>query len=58
MANEEDDPIIQEIDVFLARSLLEKLYLFQGLGCRQISLGLSQLKHLILKCCQERGVPI
>ncbi|XP_038007098.1 DNA-directed RNA polymerase III subunit RPC5 isoform X2 [Motacilla alba alba] len=29
MANEEDDPIIQEIDVFLARSLLEKLYLFQ-----------------------------
>nr|XP_056722181.1 DNA-directed RNA polymerase III subunit RPC5 [Euleptes europaea] len=29
MANEEDDPIIQEIDVYLAKSLSEKLYLFQ-----------------------------
>ncbi|XP_048350154.1 DNA-directed RNA polymerase III subunit RPC5 [Sphaerodactylus townsendi] len=29
MANEEDDPIIQEIDVYLAKSLTEKLYLFQ-----------------------------
>uniref|UniRef100_A0A8C0FZI4 Uncharacterized protein n=1 Tax=Chelonoidis abingdonii TaxID=106734 RepID=A0A8C0FZI4_CHEAB len=27
MANEEDDPIIQEIDVYLAKSLSEKLYL-------------------------------
>ncbi|XP_041063149.1 DNA-directed RNA polymerase III subunit RPC5 isoform X1 [Carcharodon carcharias] len=29
MASEEDDPIIQEIDVHLAKSLAEKLYLFQ-----------------------------
>ncbi|KAM4631594.1 DNA-directed RNA polymerase III subunit RPC5 [Discoglossus pictus] len=29
MENEDDDPIIQEIDVFLAKSLAEKLYLFQ-----------------------------
>ncbi|KAM8962179.1 DNA-directed RNA polymerase III subunit RPC5 isoform 2-T2 [Pelodytes ibericus] len=29
MENEDDDPIIQELDVFLAKSLAEKLYLFQ-----------------------------
>ncbi|XP_053327192.1 DNA-directed RNA polymerase III subunit RPC5 [Spea bombifrons] len=29
MENEDDDPIIQEIDVFLAKSLAEKLYLLQ-----------------------------
>uniref|UniRef100_UPI00398F3D95 DNA-directed RNA polymerase III subunit RPC5 isoform X2 n=1 Tax=Pristiophorus japonicus TaxID=55135 RepID=UPI00398F3D95 len=29
MASEEDDPIIREIDVHLAKSLAEKLYLFQ-----------------------------
>uniref|UniRef100_A0A8C9A0B0 RNA polymerase III subunit E n=1 Tax=Prolemur simus TaxID=1328070 RepID=A0A8C9A0B0_PROSS len=29
MANEEDDPVVQEIDVYLAKSLAEKLYLFQ-----------------------------
>ncbi|XP_069761698.1 DNA-directed RNA polymerase III subunit RPC5 isoform X2 [Narcine bancroftii] len=29
MATEDDDPIIQEIDVHLAKSLAEKLYLFQ-----------------------------
>ncbi|KAG8433094.1 hypothetical protein GDO86_017396 [Hymenochirus boettgeri] len=29
MENEDDDPIIQEVDVFLAKSLAEKLYLFQ-----------------------------
>ncbi|KAG9477010.1 hypothetical protein GDO78_002414 [Eleutherodactylus coqui] len=29
MENEDDDPIIQELDVYLAKSLSEKLYLFQ-----------------------------
>ncbi|XP_069590276.1 DNA-directed RNA polymerase III subunit RPC5 [Ranitomeya imitator] len=29
MENEDDDPIIQELDVYLAKSLAEKLYLFQ-----------------------------
>uniref|UniRef100_A0A8C1UU42 Uncharacterized protein n=1 Tax=Cyprinus carpio TaxID=7962 RepID=A0A8C1UU42_CYPCA len=28
-SGDDDDPIIQEIDVYLARSLVEKLYLFQ-----------------------------
>ncbi|XP_033907518.1 DNA-directed RNA polymerase III subunit RPC5-like [Acipenser ruthenus] len=29
MSSEDDDPIIQEIDVYLAKSLADKLYLFQ-----------------------------
>ncbi|XP_039630518.1 DNA-directed RNA polymerase III subunit RPC5 [Polypterus senegalus] len=29
MASEDDDPVVQEIDVYLAKSLAEKLYLFQ-----------------------------
>ncbi|KAI2577605.1 POLR3E isoform 19 [Pan troglodytes] len=49
MANEEDDPVVQEIDVYLAKSLAEKLYLFQmgklkehrrGRSVQQLKLGL------------------
>ncbi|XP_010001549.1 PREDICTED: DNA-directed RNA polymerase III subunit RPC5 isoform X2 [Chaetura pelagica] len=48
MANEEDDPIIQEIDVFLARSLLEKLYLFQY-PIRPASMTYDDVTHLSAK---------
>ncbi|XP_010187741.1 PREDICTED: DNA-directed RNA polymerase III subunit RPC5 isoform X4 [Mesitornis unicolor] len=48
MANEEDDPIIQEIDVFLARSLLEKLYLFQY-PIRPASMTYDGVTHLSAK---------
>ncbi|NXC17279.1 RPC5 polymerase, partial [Corythaeola cristata] len=48
MANEEDDPIIQEIDVFLARSLLEKLYLFQY-PIRPSSMTYDDVTHLSAK---------
>ncbi|XP_064317804.1 DNA-directed RNA polymerase III subunit RPC5 [Phalacrocorax carbo] len=48
MANEEDDPIIQEIDVFLARSLLEKLYLFQY-PIRPASMTYDDVTHLSVK---------
>ncbi|NXH72354.1 RPC5 polymerase, partial [Hydrobates tethys] len=48
MANEEDDPIMQEIDVFLARSLLEKLYLFQY-PIRPASMTYDDVTHLSAK---------
>ncbi|NWS37684.1 RPC5 polymerase, partial [Probosciger aterrimus] len=48
MANEEDDPIIQEIDVFLARSLLEKLYLFQY-PIRPASMTYDDVTHISAK---------
>ncbi|XP_068002888.1 DNA-directed RNA polymerase III subunit RPC5 [Melanerpes formicivorus] len=48
MANEEDDPILQEIDVFLARSLLEKLYLFQY-PIRPASMTYDDVTHLSAK---------
>ncbi|XP_065540396.1 DNA-directed RNA polymerase III subunit RPC5 [Lathamus discolor] len=48
MANKEDDPIIQEIDVFLARSLLEKLYLFQY-PIRPASMTYDDVTHLSAK---------
>lgn len=33
MVNEEDDLVVQEIDVYLVKSLVEKLYLFQYFVC-------------------------
>ncbi|XP_053131834.1 DNA-directed RNA polymerase III subunit RPC5 isoform X1 [Hemicordylus capensis] len=45
MANEEDDPIIQEIDVYLAKSLSEKLYLFQY-PIRPASMTYDDVTHL------------
>ncbi|XP_066496505.1 DNA-directed RNA polymerase III subunit RPC5 [Tiliqua scincoides] len=48
MANEEDDPIIQEIDVYLAKSLSEKLYLFQY-PIRPASMTYSDVTHLSAK---------
>ncbi|XP_067318028.1 DNA-directed RNA polymerase III subunit RPC5-like [Anolis sagrei] len=48
MANEEDDPIIQEIDVYLAKSLSEKLYLFQY-PIRPASMTYDEVTHLSAK---------
>uniref|UniRef100_A0A8C6Y1B9 RNA polymerase III subunit E n=1 Tax=Naja naja TaxID=35670 RepID=A0A8C6Y1B9_NAJNA len=48
MANEEDDPIIQEIDVYLAKSLSEKLYLFQY-PIRPASMTYNEVTHLAAK---------
>nr|XP_033770079.1 DNA-directed RNA polymerase III subunit RPC5 isoform X1 [Geotrypetes seraphini]XP_033770080.1 DNA-directed RNA polymerase III subunit RPC5 isoform X1 [Geotrypetes seraphini] len=48
MANEEDDPIIQEIDVFLAKGLAEKLYLFQY-PIRPASMTYGDVTHLSAK---------
>ncbi|XP_067859633.1 DNA-directed RNA polymerase III subunit RPC5 isoform X2 [Heptranchias perlo] len=45
MASEEDDPIIQEIDVHLAKSLAEKLYLFQY-PVRPASMKYDEVTHL------------
>ncbi|NP_001085230.1 polymerase (RNA) III (DNA directed) polypeptide E (80kD) L homeolog isoform X1 [Xenopus laevis] len=45
MENEDDDPIIQEIDVFLAKSLSEKLYLFQY-PIRPASMTYDGVTHL------------
>eukprot|EP00079_Xenopus_tropicalis_P038837 XP_017952608.1 PREDICTED: RNA polymerase III polypeptide E isoform X1 [Xenopus tropicalis] len=45
MENEDDDPIIQEIDVFLAKSLSEKLYLFQY-PIRPASMTYDDVTHL------------
>ncbi|KAM9305142.1 DNA-directed RNA polymerase III subunit RPC5 [Gastrophryne carolinensis] len=45
MENEDDDPIIQEIDVFLAKSLAEKLYLFQY-PVRPASMTYDGVPHL------------
>ncbi|CAH2307155.1 DNA-directed RNA polymerase III subunit RPC5 [Pelobates cultripes] len=48
MENEDDDPIIQEIDVFLAKSLAEKLYLFQY-PIRPLSMTYDRVTHLSAK---------
>uniref|UniRef100_H3B6U4 RNA polymerase III subunit E n=1 Tax=Latimeria chalumnae TaxID=7897 RepID=H3B6U4_LATCH len=48
MASEEDDPIIQEIDVFLAKSLAEKLYLFQY-PVRPAAMTYDDVSHLSAK---------
>ncbi|EMP34971.1 DNA-directed RNA polymerase III subunit RPC5 [Chelonia mydas] len=48
MANEEDDPIIQEIDVYLAKSLSEKLYMFQY-PIRPASMTYDDVTHLSAK---------
>lgn len=45
MANEEDDPVVQEIDVYLAKSLVEKLYLFQY-PVRPASMTYDDIPHL------------
>lgn len=44
-SGEEDDPIIQEIDVYLAKSLAEKLYLFQY-PVRPSSMTYDDVTHL------------
>ncbi|XP_075421525.1 DNA-directed RNA polymerase III subunit RPC5 isoform X2 [Ascaphus truei] len=48
MENEDDDPIVQEIDVFLAKSLAEKLYLFQY-PVRPASMTYDGVTHLSSK---------
>ncbi|XP_043818409.1 DNA-directed RNA polymerase III subunit RPC5 isoform X1 [Dromiciops gliroides] len=48
MANEENDPVIQEIDVYLAKSLAEKLYLFQY-PVRPASMTYDDIPHLSAK---------
>ncbi|KAL2766335.1 DNA-directed RNA polymerase III subunit RPC5 isoform 2 [Daubentonia madagascariensis] len=48
MANEEDDPVVQEIDVYLAKSLAEKLYLFQY-PVRPASMTYDDIPHLSAK---------
>ncbi|KAK1344454.1 hypothetical protein QTO34_013150 [Cnephaeus nilssonii] len=45
MANEEDDPVVQEVDVYLAKSLAEKLYLFQY-PVRPASMTYDDIPHL------------
>ncbi|NP_997919.1 DNA-directed RNA polymerase III subunit RPC5 [Danio rerio] len=44
-SGDDDDPIIQEIDVYLARSLVEKLYLFQY-PVRPGSMSYNNVTHL------------
>ncbi|XP_016411122.1 DNA-directed RNA polymerase III subunit RPC5-like [Sinocyclocheilus rhinocerous] len=44
-SGDDDDPIIQEIDVYLARSLVEKLYLFQY-PVRPASMSYDNAAHL------------
>uniref|UniRef100_A0A8C1DLX6 Polymerase (RNA) III (DNA directed) polypeptide E n=1 Tax=Cyprinus carpio carpio TaxID=630221 RepID=A0A8C1DLX6_CYPCA len=44
-SGDDDDPIIQEIDVYLARSLVEKLYLFQY-PVRPASMSYDNVTHL------------
>uniref|UniRef100_G3THJ6 RNA polymerase III subunit E n=1 Tax=Loxodonta africana TaxID=9785 RepID=G3THJ6_LOXAF len=48
MANEEDDPVVQEVDVYLAKSLAEKLYLFQY-PVRPASMTYDDIPHLSAK---------
>lgn len=48
MASDEDDPVVQEIDVFLAKSLSEKLYLFQY-PIRPSSMTYDDVTHLSAK---------
>uniref|UniRef100_A0A8C5WKX6 RNA polymerase III subunit E n=1 Tax=Leptobrachium leishanense TaxID=445787 RepID=A0A8C5WKX6_9ANUR len=48
MENEDDDPIVQEIDVFLAKTLAEKLYLFQY-PIRPLSMTYDGVPHLSAK---------
>ncbi|MGH0139242.1 UNVERIFIED_CONTAM: hypothetical protein FKN15_068651 [Acipenser sinensis] len=48
MASEDDDPIIQEIDVFLAKSLADKLYLFQY-PVRPAAMTYDDVTHLSAK---------
>ncbi|XP_063790526.1 DNA-directed RNA polymerase III subunit RPC5 [Pseudophryne corroboree] len=45
MENEDDDPIIHELDVFLAKSLADKLYLFQY-PVRPASMTYDGVPHL------------
>ncbi|XP_068100722.1 DNA-directed RNA polymerase III subunit RPC5 isoform X1 [Hyperolius riggenbachi] len=45
MESEDDDPIVQEMDVFLAKSLAEKLYLFQY-PVRPASMTYDGVPHL------------
>ncbi|KAI5103043.1 DNA-directed RNA polymerase III subunit RPC5 isoform X1, partial [Silurus meridionalis] len=47
-SGEEDDPIIQEIDVYLAKSLSEKLYLFQY-PVRPATMNYDDMTHLTAK---------
>ncbi|XP_077102085.1 DNA-directed RNA polymerase III subunit RPC5 isoform X2 [Siphateles boraxobius] len=44
-SGDDDDPIIQEIDVYLARSLVEKLYLFQY-PVRPATMSYNNATHL------------
>ncbi|XP_069501714.1 DNA-directed RNA polymerase III subunit RPC5 [Ambystoma mexicanum] len=48
MAEEEDDPIVQEIDVYLAKSLAEKLFLFQY-PVRPAAMTYNDMTHLSAK---------
>ncbi|KAK1162850.1 DNA-directed RNA polymerase III subunit RPC5-like [Acipenser oxyrinchus oxyrinchus] len=48
MASEDDDPIIQEIDVYLAKSLADKLYLFQY-PVRPAAMTYDDVTHLSAK---------
>ncbi|KAG9350254.1 hypothetical protein JZ751_026608 [Albula glossodonta] len=47
-SGEDDDPIIQEIDVYLAKSLADKLYLFQY-PVRPASMNYDDVTHLSAK---------
>ncbi|XP_036428778.1 DNA-directed RNA polymerase III subunit RPC5 [Colossoma macropomum] len=47
-SGEEDDPIIQEIDVYLAKSLADKLYLFQY-PVRPATMNYDDVTHLSAK---------
>ncbi|XP_036385127.1 DNA-directed RNA polymerase III subunit RPC5 [Megalops cyprinoides] len=47
-SGEDDDPIIQEIDVYLAKSLADKLYLFQY-PVRPASMTYDEVTHLSAK---------
>lgn len=47
-SGEEDDPIIQEIDVYLAKSLADKLYLFQY-PVRPATMNYDDFSHLAAK---------
>lgn len=47
-SGEEDDPIIQEIDVYLAKSLSDKLYLFQY-PVRPANMNYDDMTHLTAK---------
>ena len=45
MSDEEDDPVVQEVDVFLSKQLSDHLYLFQY-PVRPVNMKYDDIPHL------------